>query len=220
MVELFIELLNALFKFDGYLTLKVMQLQIADMTESGILVKLRSNDIEQSTSNVAVAAARYQEPEFLSKDQSQAKSIASSSSRPSANTQEINKKEKIQKTKMTKTSSAPPVSGNMLNQLKTGRPLKGVVVSCTPYAAFVSAKVFRASKGGTYTEVNGMLHKNDISQDILDAQKRKLATMGNKAKGSQPDFLEKGTQLNVYVKEVFKNSGWVCFSLVCPFFHA
>eukprot|EP01035_Chromulina_nebulosa_P024700 gene24700-32172_t len=186
----------------------VMQLQIADASESEIRVKLKSNDIESSTSNIPATPKRYKEPSFLLEDESLDELISSTAgSAPRSSNQPTNKKEKIQKTKMAKISSAPPVPGNLLNQLKTGRPLKGVVVSCTPYAAFVSTKVFRASRGGTYTEVNGMLHKNDISQEILDSQKRKLASMGNKVKGSQPDFLEKGTQLNVYVKEVFKNSG-------------
>lgn len=188
-----------------------MQLQIADASESEIRVKLKSNDVELSPSNTIPATARrFKEPSFLSEDESRDEFIsttAGSVPRPPASNQQINKKEKISKTKMTKISSTPLVPGNLLNQLKTGHLLKGVVVSCTPYAAFVSTKVFRASKGGTYTEVNGMLHKNDISQDILDAQKRKSASMGSKVKGSQPDFLEKGTVLNVYAKEVFKNSG-------------
>lgn len=205
--------INSLCKLNAYLIPIVMQLQIADASESEIRVKLKSNDIESSTSNIPATPKRYKEPSFLLEDESLDELISSTAgSAPRSSNQPTNKKEKIQKTKMAKISSAPPVPGNLLNQLKTGRPLKGVVVSCTPYAAFVSTKVFRASRGGTYTEVNGMLHKNDISQEILDSQKRKFASMGNKVKGSQPDFLEKGTQLNVYVKEVFKNSGCVSLS--------
>lgn len=86
-------------------------------------------------------------------------------------------------------STLSPASGQLLNQLKTGMKLEGTVASRTQYATFVNVNVIRKGKGGTFTEVNGMLHKADILPHSSKSQ------------------MQKGDAVTVYVKEVFKNSG-------------
>lgn len=81
-----------------------------------------------------------------------------------------------------------PASGLLLNQLKTGMKLDGVVTSCTNYACFVNVNVYRSSKGGSFSEVNGMLHRADSPTKLFDR-------------------CTKGSQTTVYVREVYKNSG-------------
>ena len=94
---------------------------------------------------------------------------------------------------------APPVAAKkkktarskpslQLSNLRTGMPLQGVVSSNTHYALFVDANVFRPSKGGSFARVNGMLHSSDLN-------------------GARRSELERGSNLTVFVKEVFKNSG-------------
>jgi hypothetical protein len=89
--------------------------------------------------------------------------------------------------------AAPPLAsqppGLLLNNLKTGLQLKGIVASRNSYAAFIQANVYRKSKGGAFSEVLGMLHKNDAHES------------------KSPLDLEKGSEVTVYVKEVMKNSG-------------
>ena len=78
--------------------------------------------------------------------------------------------------------------GLMLNQIKIGMKMEGVVVATTNYAAFVNVKAYRASKGGSYMEVNGMLHRSDMPSKVFAS-------------------LDKGYPITVYAKEVYKNSG-------------
>lgn len=90
-----------------------------------------------------------------------------------------------------KTPRKTPRTGKpalLLGDLKTGMALQGVVSSNTHYALFIDAKVSRPSKGGSFARVNGMLHSSDLH-------------------GLRKSELEKGSNLTVYVKEVFKNSG-------------
>lgn len=99
---------------------------------------------------------------------------------------------------------APPkiipfdTSGILLNNLKTGMKLEGTVHSCTSYAAFVTAGVQRAGKGGNFKIENGMLHKSDIPKHMLPK---------GAGHGTSKPLLEAGSRVTVYVKEVFKNSG-------------
>lgn len=50
--------------------------------------------------------------------------------------------------------SVVPTSGPLLNNLKTGMKLEGIVATSTPYAAFINAGVYRASKGDSFTVVH------------------------------------------------------------------
>lgn len=117
------------------------------------------------------------------------------------------------RTKLTNVQSKPaeeklPPNSHFLNQLKTGNKMKGIVASSTAYAAFINAKVYRAGKGGMLTEVNGMLHKNDISPELLGKLKKQSPSAKSPKGAKFPnDLLEKGTEIDVYVKEVYKNSG-------------
>jgi predicted RNA-binding protein with RPS1 domain len=77
----------------------------------------------------------------------------------------------------------------ILNNLKTGTKLQGTVTADTHYAAFVDVHVYRHSKGGAYTKLHGMLHSTDQKHHIKKGE------------------IEKGKNITVYVKEVFKNSG-------------
>ena len=92
-----------------------------------------------------------------------------------------------------------PIPDLLLNNLKTGLKLEGIIVSSTPYAAFVNVNVFRKGKAETYTQVNGMLHRGDLHQ--------RLTTKSTNAQSVNTGILEKGTKLTLYVKEVWKNSG-------------
>jgi len=103
-----------------------------------------------------------------------------------------------------------PSGGLLLNNLKTGMELEGSVHSCTNYAAFISANIYRAGKAGTFQTINGMLHKVDIlDKSLLSTGNRKSMN----AKGSrgyeekEEGIIAKGTKVKVYVKEVFKQSG-------------
>jgi hypothetical protein len=95
-----------------------------------------------------------------------------------------------------KVLSAP---GPLLVSLKTGMPLTGTVSFSTSYAAFLDVGVFREGKGGIAVPVNAMLHRLDLDKKLLrDVQYKRSYTK---------NLIEKGTSINVYVKEVFKNSG-------------
>jgi len=99
---------------------------------------------------------------------------------------------------------APP--GLLLNTLRTGMKLNGVVSSCTQYAAFVNVEAFRAGKQGSFAEVNGMLHRSDIVDAQLSPSKRRFSGQQQQQREGEV-ILEKGAPVTVYVKEVFKNSG-------------
>lgn len=93
-----------------------------------------------------------------------------------------------------------PVGAFLLNNLKTGQRLEGRVVHSTPQAAFVAANVFRRAKGGVVAEVSGLLRKADVPRDLLSTSRRL---------SGQGPLMEKGSRVAVYVKEVFKNAGYV-----------
>lgn len=103
----------------------------------------------------------------------------------------------------------PPANGVLLKSLKCGTKLEGTVQSCTLYAAFVMANVYREATGGTWKEVNGMLHTSDIIQPHRLLPKRmglnSAPTVGRAKLGQMS--IEAGTKLTVYVKDVFPNSG-------------
>ena len=105
-----------------------------------------------------------------------------------------------------------PNGGLLLGTLKTGMELDGIVQSCTAYAAFVSANVFRAGKGGSFQAINGMLHKVDIvDKSFLTVGSRKSSSRSNRGYDSgantQEGIISVGTRMKVYVKEVYKQSG-------------
>lgn len=93
-----------------------------------------------------------------------------------------------------------PVGAFLLNNLKSGQRLEGRVVHSTPQAAFVAANVFRRAKGGVVAEVSGLLRKADVPRDLLSTSRRL---------SGQGPLMEKGSRVVVYVKEVFKNAGYV-----------
>jgi hypothetical protein len=69
--------------------------------------------------------------------------------------------------------------------------LEGTIVfsSANENVVLIDTGIFRSGKGGSFIKVNGELHKNDVSKDLLHSLKKK------------------GRKMPVYVKEVFKNSG-------------
>lgn len=102
-----------------------------------------------------------------------------------------------------------PADGVLLKTLKCGTKLQGTVQSCTLYAAFIMANVYREATGGTWKEVNGMLHTSDIIQPHRLLPKRmglNAAPAAVRAKLGEMT-IEPGSKLAVYVKEVFPNSG-------------
>lgn len=86
----------------------------------------------------------------------------------------------------------PP--GLTLNGLKIGMKIDGTVINSTPYAVFIAASIYRPGKGGRYVEVNGMLHRNDMSKEL-------------RSKNKSGSMMANGTPVTAYVKEIFKNSG-------------
>jgi hypothetical protein len=105
-----------------------------------------------------------------------------------------------------------PSGGLLLSNLKTGMELEGIVQSCTAYAAFVSAGVYRAGKAGSFQAINGMLHKVDIiDKSFLTVGSRKSSSRNNRGYDSSENTVEGiisvGTRIKVYVKEVYKQSG-------------
>jgi DNA-directed RNA polymerase subunit E'/Rpb7 len=107
--------------------------------------------------------------------------------------------------KQTGLPSTVSSSGLLLNTMKTGMKLEGVVASCTPYAAFVNVGVVRSGRGGRYIEVNGMLHRDDMHSDVtVMSNNRKRLTSDELA---DQGMVGKGLKMTVYVKEVYKNSG-------------
>jgi hypothetical protein len=118
-----------------------------------------------------------------------------------------------QKSQATNLASKVPNGGLLLSNLKTGMELMGTVESCTNYAAFVSANIYRSGKSGTFQTVNGMLHKFDIlDKSYLTAGTRKsTGTRNNRGydsvESAPEGIISVGTKLKVYVKEVYKQSG-------------
>ena len=98
-----------------------------------------------------------------------------------------------------------PVDGYLLNNLKTGNNITGIVASCTPYAAYVDLNVYRKGKGGSFTKVNGMLHFSDFQDKVLLATDRKANAASTLRNNIQ--ILTKGSEVTVYVKEVLKQAG-------------
>ena len=105
----------------------------------------------------------------------------------------------------------------LLNNLKTGMALEGEIASCTQYAAFVDAGVVRAGKGGTFVRVNGMLHQNDMPSDYMIQRSNNRRSKRDRDEDSgveeMASVITKGKKMTVYVKEVYKNSGRISFSL-------
>lgn len=115
--------------------------------------------------------------------------------------------EKKTKTTPSRVARSPP--GILLNNLKCGMKLEGRVSSCTQYAAFISMepKISRASKGGSYAEVTGLLHETDM----LDYKPETMMMNGKKLNvfksSTSEQILQKDAKVITYVKEVWKNSG-------------
>lgn len=191
-----------------------MQLQIVDASGSEIEVALKSSKntipeasvpkkvwIPQSSGGVVPTGKYNSNTDMKRTIRQDSAAIDKASTIPSASISSS-----LSNNTKTAAKKSPP--GLVLNQLKTGQLLKGVVASTTAYAAFIDSKIFRAGKGGSFTEVNGMLHKNDISPEILSAHKKRSQSKTNgKAKGVV-ELLERGSEIDVYVKEVYKNSGY------------
>lgn len=89
-----------------------------------------------------------------------------------------------------------PADGIMLNVLKTGHKLQAEVLHSTYACAFVSCNVYRRAKGGLVAQASGLLRREDVPKTLLSPASKKT-------------LLDKGEKLTVYVKEVFKNAGYV-----------
>ena len=100
-------------------------------------------------------------------------------------------------------------SGILLGDIKCGMQLQGKVVSCTQFGAFLSMdpRINRKSKGGGFSEVNGLLHESDM----LDYKPESKIINGKKVftfKSKSTDkTLAKDMRITAFVKEVWKNSG-------------
>ena len=107
----------------------------------------------------------------------------------------------------------------LLNDLKTGMELHGYVIQSTPYSAFLNVGVFRPGKGGVLKKTSAFLHRTDIHEDllrVLTLQQGGTNSNSNTSSSSPSStntnsslLLNRGVKLTVFVKEVFKNSGWV-----------
>lgn len=159
----------------------VMKVVVTQVDGSGVWVALDRNNYGNDNSNInaplsprkaapsapASSAAAEKKMKKDAKSASSSASVRSSSSQPFV------------------TKAVPDL---LLSKLKTGMRLKGVVTASTHYAAFCDVGVFRPSRGGLFTQVNGMLHANDLGS----VKKSDLVV---------------GQELDVYVREVYKNSG-------------
>lgn len=92
-----------------------------------------------------------------------------------------------------------PADGIMLNVLKTGHKLQAEVLHSTYACAFVSCNVYRRAKGGLVAQASGLLRREDVPKTLLSPASKKT-------------LLDKGEKLTVYVKEVFKNAGYILHS--------
>lgn len=88
-----------------------------------------------------------------------------------------------------------PEPSQLLSNLKTGTKLSGTVVSSSTYASFIDVNIYRKGRQGAYITANGMLHRDDMSSDLLTPGKKRTPT------------LQPGDKVDVYVKEVWKQSG-------------
>jgi len=125
-------------------------------------------------------------------------SSSASSSKASNNKPKNNQKSRGRQRK-------PP--GLLLNNLKTGVALEGVIVSCTHYAAFVNVGVSRAGKQGTYVEANGLLHRTDMSNAEPLVSNNNNGRKERAFELNDGTILERGSRVTVYVKEVYKQAG-------------
>jgi hypothetical protein len=107
-----------------------------------------------------------------------------------------------------------PDADKLLNNLKTGIQLTGIISSCTHYAAFIDVGIFRAGKSGSFTPVNGMLHKDDVPDGLSPLVRRESNGRKERAfESTDGTILQKGSEVTVYVKEVYKNSGRITLSM-------
>jgi hypothetical protein len=177
----------------------VVQLKVTEYDDKNILVAFKQSSPSSSELKITPIV---KEKSFYLKESSSSSS-SSSSLKPSQTPP-----------KLAAAKSPKPHPGLLLDELKTGFELQGTVITSTPYAAFISAKVFRKGKGGSFSEVNGMLHKNDISDQALLALNPPSSGTNKKSNSlnsNLADLLNRGSKLTVYVKEVYKNSGYNLF---------
>lgn len=99
----------------------------------------------------------------------------------------------------------------LLNNIKTGLRLEGVVAHSTPYNAFINCKVYRRGKAGYLTEVQGMLNNEDIPSEVKKIARKEyemeLLRNNEEINEFKIPLLPKGAPLTVYVKEVLKQAG-------------
>ena len=101
-----------------------------------------------------------------------------------------------------------PAGGIALEKLRCGMAFNGTVVTCTMYAAFVNIQVYRRASGGIFKSINGLLHDSDIIQRHRFLPLRYFGSRSLRTKGKPDELaLERGSEVTVYVKEVFPNSG-------------
>lgn len=65
------------------------------------------------------------------------------------------------------------------------------------------------SKGGSFSPVHAMLHKSDIPKEVLNSLRKGQHQFPSPIPGPGP-LLPKNTPLSVFVKEVTKQTGYVC----------
>lgn len=103
--------------------------------------------------------------------------------------------------KLLASTSSPPLidgpkgPGYLLNNLFTGFPLNGVVVSSTEYATFVDCHVYRYGPKQSLAPVNGMLHISDTNCSIAGVRRPAF------------ELFRIGTPISAFVKGVTVNSG-------------
>lgn len=109
-------------------------------------------------------------------------------------------------------------TGILLNELKTGMELRGVVNGCTDYAAFVNCGVMRRGQAGRLKPIAGILHKNDLLKNVGIIPSTPSSVGGPRMQRRFEANLQKGDELQVFVKNVFVNSGCVVTFLQDIFF--
>lgn len=91
-------------------------------------------------------------------------------------------------------------NGPILNNLRIGGRLEGIVTRSTPNFVFLDVNVYRHASNGTYAKVIAELHRKDIPQHMIPKWDPNLHKF-------PPNLMEKGGSATVYVKEVYKNNG-------------
>jgi ribosomal protein S1 len=172
--------------------------------QTGSVVQVKIANMEKETIQVTLARQAIQKQEnWQSKSKGKGKSrgddAVASGEDGSRSRQESKRPRGAYKIKAKAAPQPPPPANLLLNNLKAGAEIEGVVTSLSNYAAFVQTNIMRKSKGGGYSPVTAMLHDSDLAGRV------KLASQVKEY--SEKPVLEVGAEVTAFVKEVYKNAG-------------